>query len=320
MKKLFFTLVAALMSAVMSFAQSNLVATLSHNGEISVFHGSSAFKQAMEVAANGDIVTLAGGRYEAAKITKAITIRGAGIEEDATTGAFPTRISGDIQIDVDENATNTLEMEGIDAYNITYYNTLERAHFNKCTISGFSYFNTFAAIKSLTCVNCKITNRALLSDGSFATYVNCTVACPTGSAEFMNCVITGSFSGISNSLFTNCIFGSCFPYSFTPLNSTNVATNCVAWGNVFENINQSTNVILSDDEYNALFKSGTFYELTDEAKSLYVGSDGKEVGIYGGNFPFDVRIPSPQITKCNVAAKTTADGKLSVDIEVKAAD
>ena len=51
-----------------------------------------------------------------------------------------------------------------------------------------------------------------------------------------------------------------------------------------------------------------------------LGIDEKEMGIYGGNLPWDVYIPSPRITKCNVAAKTTADGKLSVDIEVKAAE
>ena len=41
---------------------------------------------------------------------------------------------------------------------------------------------------------------------------------------------------------------------------------------------------------------------------------------YGGNLPYSMHILSPQITKCNVAAKTTSDGKLSVDIEVKAAE
>ena len=78
--------------------------------------------------------------------------------------------------------------------------------------------------------------------------------------------------------------------------------------------------IASLADFNALFKPDTFYEMTDEAKSEYVGQDGTEMGIYGGNLPYDTRILSPQITKCNVAAKTTADGKLSVDIEVKAAE
>ena len=68
-----------------------------------------------------------------------------------------------------------------------------------------------------------------------------------------------------------------------------------------------------------LLDSETF-ELTDAAKTQYLGMDGTEVGIYGGNLPFDPTPSNPQITKCNVAAKSTADGKLSVDIEVNAAE
>lgn len=66
-----------------------------------------------------------------------------------------------------------------------------------------------------------------------------------------------------------------------------------------------------------VFKEGTFYQLTDEAKK-YIGDDGTEVGIYGGSLGFDPTPTNPQITKFNVAPKTTADGKLSVDIEVNA--
>lgn len=62
------------------------------------------------------------------------------------------------------------------------------------------------------------------------------------------------------------------------------------------------------------------FQLTEAAKTQYLGMDGTEVGIYGGSLPFDPVPSNPQITKCNVAAKSTADGKLSVDIEVKAAE
>ena len=76
--------------------------------------------------------------------------------------------------------------------------------------------------------------------------------------------------------------------------------------------------------YNAT--SGTYitdlydFTLTDEAAAKYLGNDGTQVGIYGGSLPYDENPTIPQITKCNVASKSTADGKLSVDIEVKAAE
>ena len=100
-----------------------------------------------------------------------------------------------------------------------------------------------------------------------------------------------------------------------------MASYCAGYSqgqSVFYWINKQTNKRLK--QFDALFKAGTFYELTDEAKQEYVGNDGKELGIHGGNLPWDSHILTPQITKCNVAAKTTADGKLSVDIEVKAAE
>ena len=59
-------------------------------------------------------------------------------------------------------------------------------------------------------------------------------------------------------------------------------------------------------------------DLTEEAKGKYLGTDGTPIGMYGGIMPFNM-IPSyPRITKMNVANKTTADGKLSVEIEVSA--
>ena len=60
------------------------------------------------------------------------------------------------------------------------------------------------------------------------------------------------------------------------------------------------------------------YILKAEYASEWLGNDGKEIGIYGGSLPYDPTTTNPQISKFNVSSKTTADGKLSVDIEVKA--
>ena len=81
-------------------------------------------------------------------------------------------------------------------------------------------------------------------------------------------------------------------------------------------------------KYSSIFKTYTedasididTFELTDEAKTSYLGNDGTEVGIYGGTMPFVTTPSYPIITKCEVADKTTADGKLNVSFEVKNAD
>lgn len=63
------------------------------------------------------------------------------------------------------------------------------------------------------------------------------------------------------------------------------------------------------------YVEGSFYELSEELKAK-ASSDGTQIGIYGGNIGFDPTPSNPRITKFNVAPKTSADGKLSVDIEV----
>ena len=108
--------------------------------------------------------------------------------------------------------------------------------------------------------------------------------------------------------------------------STSIADNCIAINMPSFFNNSQTNPNCSHSSYAEIFKSftGTYsdaetFELTDEAKTKYLGTDGTQIGLHGGLMPY-TSIPSyPRITKMNVASKTTADGKLSVDIEVSAA-
>ena len=97
--------------------------------------------------------------------------------------------------------------------------------------------------------------------------------------------------------------------------------------NLFSNQTNTTNWNLGSTAYSNIFKTsdGSYndnetFELADAAKIKYLSADGKQVGMYGGDLPFTATPTNPQITKCNVAAKSTADGKLSVDIEVSAAE
>ena len=84
MKKLFLSLVALVM-ATMSYAQSTLVATLTHGDEIKMFYGAYALQQAHNAAANGDVINLSGGALQSVNIKKALTIRGAGCAEANST-------------------------------------------------------------------------------------------------------------------------------------------------------------------------------------------------------------------------------------------
>ena len=70
---------------------------------------------------------------------------------------------------------------------------------------------------------------------------------------------------------------------------------------------------------NISYNDTSMYELTEEAKKIYLGTDGTQIGIYGGSQPFSTKLTIPRVVKRNIAGKTE-EGKLKVNIEVEAGD
>ena len=112
--------------------------------------------------------------------------------------------------------------------------------------------------------------------------------------------------GISSDTILHGIINNSVLIGFTgtngPASSGNVA---MSLSDVFENWDGES---LSTDLETYVLKSS----VSDSIQSL----DGSEVGIFGGFMPFDWRPSYSIIKRFNVANRTTADGKLSVDIEV----
>lgn len=340
MKKLF-SLMLLFVATVLTnnaFAQGSLLATLNHEGTISTFYGAQAWKNAHDAAVNGDVITLSSGTFVAVNITKAITVRGAGMGIDSTAVSEPTIITGDFTINIAEPGSNRLTLEGIYSNHKIYYTNVVNPLFLKCRLKKVSYNYSEDVLKDASFIHCRIAEELSLGTNSSASCVNSVIQAPyskdnyTSNFEFINCVIvfTGStyLNSVSSSSFKNCIFRAVYTSDYVSGSST--AYNCVGLGstNIFKNVTNATNKIVSD--FASIFKTYTGakldlldsenFQLTDAAKTQYLGTDGTEVGIYGGNLPFDPTPSNPQITKCNVAAKSTADGKLSVDIEVNAAE
>ena len=132
MKKFFLSLVALIVSATAMFAQSSMLATLSHEGNISTFYGATALRDAHNAAAHGDIITLSSGTFVSVNITKAITLRGAGCEINTELQIEPTVITGDFTIKIPNDVTQRLTIEGIYHNDFLYYqNNLKNATFIK---------------------------------------------------------------------------------------------------------------------------------------------------------------------------------------------
>lgn len=351
MKKYFVTLFLSVFCFVVQVsAQSSVIATLFHDGDIKTFYGTDALRSAHAAAVHGDVITLSSGSFTATNITKAVTLRGAGMEYDSISVTEPTIISGDFSIQIASDSTlqnNNLVMEGIyhnAAGIITVNGSLNNPQFVKCRLYmikcgssgtyGYMYYANF--------INCVIAYEVNFFSSGSATFVNCYVfdmeyysSNSTASAEFQNCVVKDSnFSNVRNAVFRNCfLYATAGTSTSNKLPSSSPAYNCVALSatsstNIFANQSNTTNTQASS--FSDVFKTWTGsslanfkterLELTDAAKTKYLGSDGTQIGIYGGSIPFDPRPSNPQITKLNVASKSTADGKLSVDIEVKAAE
>ncbi len=327
------------LSAANVFAQSSLIATLSHEGEITAFYGADALKEAHEAAAHGDAITLSSGSFAATDITKAVTLRGAGMLLDTVNNVLPTTIIGDFTIQIADTVTKKLTVEGIyHNHLITVKGQLKGARFIKNRFKKFEVYSISTSsgkIVNSSFLHCKITESFNMCSNCDVLLNNCYVCglssdYTTSSVQFLNSVVQikkGNIANNDNIVLYNCIFIGT-NYSSDYLSSSCVAYNCVAMNcynnNFFRNIPNTTNQMST---FQVVFKdfTGTYYdnttfELTDEAKGKFLGTDGTQVGIFGGNFPFDPTTSNPHITKCNVAAKSTADGKLSVDIEVNGAE
>lgn len=336
MKKFFFSLVA-LMAATMSYAQSSLLATLSHEGNIQTFYGANALQQAHAAAQSGDVITLSEGSFNATNITKGITIRGAGMFQNDETKTYQTTLLGNFDINI-ADSTAQFTLEGI-WHNGSIENKrfLKNPNFLKCRLKELrlassgsqtavnatlihcrvNYLYLDAGVSSMQCFNCHLPNVLMEGLDQRGVFENCIIGLrdATNGGECIkystlrNCIIyqdyyLSYYLPSSNSLF-NCYF-----IANADMNSDTPNIGCkkkLAYSDVFKTFTGSY-----DDSSN--------FELTDEAATTLLGTDGTQAGIYGGNMPYSPVPTSPQITKCNVAAKSTVDGKLSVDITVKGAE
>ena len=214
MKKFLFLLVTALVSATMSFAQSTLVATLSHGEDITMFYGSGALQAAYEEAVSGDLINLSGGTFQAVDITKAITLRGTGIDDDS-----PTCIAGEITINIPENDTELLSMEGIRCIGdrLVVTERLNNAFFYKCFFDAFCLGNlewepkvgdfVMANCKcKFTCVYCLGFKRVSFLNSYLGDFDSWNYRVDKGGSLYSvsNCILTawGQFEGTQLS---NCI-------------------------------------------------------------------------------------------------------------------
>lgn len=342
MKKLYFALFFAL-CAIAVQAQTNQIASLFHDGAVELYYGAEALESAYEAAVDGDAITLSAGTFNSVpKIEKAITIRGAGMGTlDGGEQTPMTLLSGNFTIAVPLNKEGHLTLEGLCHTGRIAADFARNMSIQKCNftdMTGQSYpAPKVINIRDFTVLNSiigKAKRSGNASDNVNGTYINSVVTFedingPNSTCNstlvFSNCLIFitagHSTAKVYRSTLDNCVIWNKKQAAKYALDQSSVANNCVWLGEHDANLfpaasNNGTNSV---SETLDIFKANTFYEL-NETGLQYLGTDGKQIGIYGGNMPFTTVTTGPRIKKFEVSPTTTADGKLSVEIEVGAAE
>lgn len=317
MKKTLILIVALIIATTTSLAQQ-ATATLNHNDTLTVFYGIDAFKDACTKAQYGDVISLSHGQFTGPTIDTGVTVIGSGMDADTLQGTFPTIVLGNTYVNDDCNFKN-IYFQNVGSNN----KNVNNVSYERCKIDYFrnKYVGSALTPSFLYLYSCVVhsliveDNVSLQAVNSYV-IVGCSKSCK--SCVFENCIVEqDGGSGINRSTLSNCIIlgypgydtfsSDCYVMnSLLKSDMKSPFIGCIAAVNSWV-VPQSTQI----------FKDGSdYYELTDEIKNAYKGTDGKELGIYGGAHTFSHKPMTHHITKCEVAPKTTPDGKLSVHIEV----
>lgn len=336
MKKNLFFFAALLCSFNVANAQVNFIATLQHGNTTTQYYGGGAFVSAYNTAEDGDVITLSPGTFSSpGNFTKGITLRGAGID-----AAQKTFISGETHFYSDD-AAKTTTVEGIVFSSGTYIynNKNDQSHgkinFIKDRMSIYvRQQNNPTETGPVVRIYNSICNHIEFASNSHPDFIfyNCFINNPNSSlsttttSAFVNCVIRHSsyYAQYAHYLnFHNCIFNNTYTYTQS-LPNTATCFNCLSIKNssLFSNLVSGSNnkTVGTTAEvfktYTGDYQYGETFELTDEARINYLGTDGKQRGMQGGNYPYNSTVQYPIITKFESATETTKGGKLNIDIQV----
>lgn len=306
-----FLLICTILCANVLMAQEQL-ATLKHNDSIRVYYGANAFVSAYNAAVNGDVITLSDGIFNSTDVRKGITLRGNGACGDTSRNAMGTYFLNQFSV---SNLGDSLQFsaEGIYFQSFNASNSINikftRCHITSCNGNG---------IQAVNCVMPGVDG----SSSHINIYTNCVLKDFPDYSTCNNCIIMNTYPiyPSNNIVYNNCIV---IRSTTSSVSFTGAVKNCILIGGIATSPASSGNVAMSISDVfenwngNKITTDLETYVLKSSVSDTIVGFDGSEVGIFGGFMPFEKWTPTYSVIKrCNVSNRTTADGKLSVDIEV----
>lgn len=338
MKKLFLISILIVITMTM-YGQKAALHTASG---VQIFNGSNAFINAHNAASSGDTIYLSGGTFTPpASFDKQLMIFGAGHYVDSTLATGKTFINGNVTLN--ENA-DLFYLEGVEItgnFTISNNHSVNNVIIKRCKINGT--FNALGDLSNPTS-NLSLIGNVLMNRLNLENIQNSLLS---------NNIISNTFQGsngnmISNNIIMGFIWGSSMDYLFIGSNNT-LTNNIILWEGYNANVNGSGNIFnnnlyveptpnygataTSIGNYTGILQTTIFVNQTGntfdyahdyhlQAPTTYLGTDGTEVGIYGGTFPYkEGAVPSnPHIQLKNVAPTSDSNGHLQIEFKISAQD
>lgn len=321
-----------------SLNAQNSIATLQHSGSVSVFQGLDAFKQSYLAAAPGDTINLSAGYFNSpVEIAKGLTIVGSGHFPDSIDLPRTSFLIVNAEVRIGQGANN-LRLEGL--------YILGDVNFQAVPMDHVSIVRCY--VRSMNCGSSDASNRKdnilvkecfLSTDNNYESIIGLY----GDNNQIIHNVVRGHLRNISSACL---IEGNVIQGGYFYVNECTIRNNIVlvstggileSSGNSFSNnlfvangfsignnsfVNNYTNVDVSEIFVNYTVSGAPSYTDNYHLKhpDLYIGTDGKEVGLYGGVIPFkDGGYPfNPIILNRMVAPQTSLDGGLQIEFKVKA--
>ena len=287
-------------------------------------------------AVDGDTLYIPGGSWNLTQpINKRLHLIGVGHHPDSTKVTFPTKINSDFNLYSGSSNGSITGINILGGINIQtemnfytvkscriYYvrigakasnflfieNVLENgiSLYSQVVGANFSYFNN---IFGAGAGGGGVTN-SIFKNNIFLTYVAANFSLFENNIFYNNSFYGVGFNeNVKNSIAKNNLFA--IGLSFE--NSTNVGSN-----NLFEQ--PQTGIFLNQSGNS--FDYSHDYHLQPNSPGKNAGTDGTDIGIYGGIYPWkEGSIPSnPHFQSIQIAPKTDTNGNLNVKIKVAAQD
>lgn len=327
MKKLLFSIIAFCCTLTVGAQQTDQISAILQveNQDPQVFYGASALKNALAAAPNsGGVITLTSGQFNATDITKDVKIFGSGFEADDDNDVAVTNINGSFNVNLpaDIAGPHGISIEGVYVNgDIIVKSAVDGFSLTKCSVSQLT-FNAAAT----RCVVTQSYIRYAINGGhdlyvQNSYVVGHTISILNDESHILlnHCIITdGYYFDHNNNRFncTNCIVYSSYrngvqTYNYCLLPNVNNLNGFVGSNNNWFSVGVAN--VFEDAENFNYSETRTFVLKNPET---YIGSDGTQVGVHGGDFPWN-KIPSTPIVKNLNTTVAGTDLNVTYEAEVR---